>query len=240
MKKNIKHQISIGMLMTSMFIFTGLYNHTSAQTSKEVRDLSSFQSIALSFSGNVILTQGQTQKVEIEAEQEFLKDVITEVRGEELIIRTEDRMWRNMGQVKIYITMPVISALKVTGSGSITASNNLAVDKLRLDVSGSGSVKIDRLKAQQIENKISGSGSIKISGENASSLSASISGSGKLDAFSLAAGSVTVNISGSGNANVQATETLDTRISGSGSVNYKGHPRVNANATGSGKTVSAN
>lgn len=240
MEKNIKHPISIGMLMISMFIFTGLHNHTAAQTSKEVRNLPHFQSIALSFSGTVILTQGQTQKVEVEAEKELLQDVITEVRGTDLVIRTADHNWKNMGQVRIYITIPVISALKVSGSGSITASNNLEAEDLRLDVSGSGSVKIDRLKAQQIENKISGSGSIKISGENASSLNASISGSGQLEAFGLAVGSVTVSISGSGNARVHATEALNTRISGSGSVIYKGSPRVSANATGSGKTVSAN
>jgi hypothetical protein len=188
----------------------------------------------------VILTQGQTQKVEIEAEKEVLGDIITEVRGGDLVIRTADHIWKNIGQVRVYITMPVISALKVSGSGKIVASNSLGTKDLRLEVSGSGSVDIARLKAQQIETKISGSGSIKISGENASSMNAAISGSGKLEATGLAVGSISVNISGSGNAHVYATETLDTRVSGSGSVIYKGHPRVNANATGSGKTVSAN
>ncbi len=241
MKKAIFQKIGLMMLTSCLLVITGCsYNYSSAQTTKDVRELPSFNSIALSMSGHVFLTQGKTQKIEIEAEKNILPYILTEVRGDELIIKTENGTWRNMGTVNIYITIPEISALSVAGSGKIVCKNRLETNAISLNVSGSGSLEIPSLKAQRIESKISGSGSIDLSGEQTSFLEAYISGSGNLDAVNLPAGTVEVKISGSGNARVHATEKLDSAVAGSGNVHYKGNPRINANSTGSGKTVHMN
>jgi hypothetical protein len=208
-----------------------------AQTVKEVRELPAFNSIALSFSGNVILIQGKTQKVEIEAEKNALPVILTEIRGDELVIKTENGKWRDLGTVYIYITMPEITALSVSGSGKISCKNTVITSAINLNVSGSGAIQIADLKAQRIESTISGSGSVQLSGESTSFIEATITGSGSLDAVDLAAKSVNVDVTGSGSVRVFATEELTTSVTGSGNVHYKGNPRINARATGSGKTV---
>lgn len=241
MKKAVLQKIGLMMVSSCILVILSCsYNYSNAQTTKDVRGLPSFNSISLSMSGHVYLTQGNTQKIEIEADKNILPYILTEIRGDELIIKTENGNWRDMGTVNIYITIPNISALSVSGSGKITCKNTLETSAISLNVSGSGSVEITSLKTQRIESKISGSGSIELSGEQASVLEAYISGSGNLDALNLPAGSVEVKISGSGNARVYATEKLDSGIAGSGSVHYKGNPRINANSTGSGKTVQIN
>lgn len=180
----------------------------------ESRNVGNFDSIALSGSGEVIVTQGAGESLTIETDDNVMEHVKAEVRGGTLELGFKERTG-SISPTRLIFTVGVddLKGLRISGSGDIESST---VDTDRLDV------------------KIDGSGDINLSGE-ATAQEVTINGSGKHDAADLRSESVEVNISGSGEATVWATQALDTNISGSGTVNYYGTPSVNSSGSGSGQ-----
>ncbi|MFW5756766.1 MAG: head GIN domain-containing protein [Tangfeifania sp.] len=211
-----------------------------ALAEKEVRDVSEFSKISLNVSGELYLQQGDRQRVEIVAKSSTLEDIVTEVKGGELVIRFKNRnvFWRsfNPGKIEIYVSVPEIEGLSVSGSGDIIADERINSRRMSLAVSGSGNIRLDDLHTDRVKSSISGSGGVFIgSGGMAEDFEASISGSGSVKAEDFEAENVKVHISGSGNCNIHASETLNARVAGSGSVYYSGNPQVDSSVSGSGR-----
>jgi len=210
---------------------------------KEIRDVSEFSKISLNVSGKLYLEQSDRQRVEIVAKSSTLEDIVTEVRGGELIIRFKNRnfFWRsfNPGSIEIYVSVPEIEGLSVSGSGDIIAGERITSQQMSLAVSGSGNIKLDDLHTNRLKASISGSGSLVIaSGGMAEDFEASISGSGSVKAEDFEAENVEVHVSGSGNCIIHAVEKLRARVAGSGSVYYSGNPQVDSSVSGSGRVRS--
>lgn len=199
---------------------------------KETRDVSTFTGVSLGISGDLYLTQGSPQKVVIQAENN-LDEIETGVRDGVLRIKTDNWNSRIKG-VKIWITMPEVEALNVSGSGDIIAETPINADELELKVSGSGSIKIPELKGDEIGAAISGSGDLKLAG-SADEMELRISGSGSVFAEGLEVSECSIKISGSGSCKIDVTVELDASISGSGRVTYYGNPQIDARISGSGK-----
>lgn len=204
----------------------------------ENRDLPPFSEIALRVSAKVYLEQGEKQSVRIVANSETLEELITEVKNRTLNIRFPNtnifRNW-NPGKIEIYISVPEINGLNISGSGDIVAEN-VKSRILDLVVSGSGNIEIEHLTSEKLSASISGSGNIKIEqGGIAEEFKSRTSGSGNIDARGFEAKNVDVQTSGSGSCSVISNGTIKARISGSGNVYYSGNPSIEASVSGSGK-----
>lgn len=208
------------------------------QMQKEERNVATFTSVDLAISANVYLTQGSAQKVVVEASDEDLKKVVTEVSNGHLKIKTDG--WRvNLKTVNVYITLSDLEGIGLSGSGNITADGAFKCGSLDLAISGSGNIKMDNLTATKVETAISGSGNISLAGSGkAESLEIAISGSGDVNAENFECGKVAAHISGSGNCRVNASDTLEGHVSGSGDIYYKGKARLDIRISGSGKARS--
>ena len=211
-----------------------------ALAEKEIRDVSNFSKISLNVSGELHLQQGDRQRVEIVAKSSTLEDIVTEVKGGELVIRFKNRnvFWRtfNPGKIEIYVSAPEIEGLSVSGSGDIIADEQINSRRMSLAVSGSGKIRLDDLRTDRVKASISGSGNLLIgSGGMAEDFDARISGSGSVKAEDFEAKNVEVHVSGSGNCSIHAVETLKARVAGSGSVYYSGNPQVDSSVSGSGR-----
>lgn len=205
---------------------------TSFGQGKEERDVSSFTGVSLGIAGDLYLTQGSPQKVVIQAENN-LDEIETEVSDGVLKIKTDNWNSRIKG-VKIWITMPEVESLNVSGSGDILAETPVNADEIELKVSGSGSIDVPELKADEIGAAISGSGDLKLAG-SADEMELRISGSGSVYAAGLKVDECGIKISGSGSCKIDATGELDASISGSGKVTYYSNPQIDARVSGSGK-----
>lgn len=211
---------------------------------KETRDLSGFTKVSFGVSGNLYINIGPEFKVVVEGEKRVLENLITEISGGRLVIKNENwRMsnWRmNINEkVTVYITMPELSGLGVSGSGKAEIKDAVKTGDLNLSVSGSGKLYTTDITVSNLDCGISGSGDI-IMGGNGSATKAdiSISGSGNYTGEPLKIGSAEIHISGSGNCTCNVTESLRASVSGSGNVTYEGNPRVDAHVSGSGKVRS--
>jgi hypothetical protein len=226
---------------------------------REVRNVEKFTKLSFRYPGKLYLKQGPTQKVELEGDANVLKEVETDVDGSRLIIGKEgDRWWKwdneDSKKITVYITMPNIEGVNVSGSGTIIGQSKIKTDDLDLNVSGSGSLFLDVDASGDVDADVSGSGDIdlkgsfgsfdsSVSGSGKIILSATIrdqasfgvSGSGRIEA-SGSAENVKTNISGSGKVLAADLETnrCEVRISGSGDVEIAVKNELDANISGSG------
>ncbi len=200
-------------------------------------ELPSFSGIDLKISGNVVIKQGPEQFVEVEGQENIIELLKLNVNNDTWDIRFEDCV-RNHEDLTIYITLPEIGYLSISGSGRIEGDELLAGNDLNLRISGSGDMDL-QLDYDKVDATISGSGDIKLEGD-CQDFDLDITGSGDYHAFDLETQTGDINITGSGNAEVFVHDNLDVRITGSGNVYYIGNPFLDIQITGSGKVKDAN
>lgn len=241
-KVNLKGK-SLAIVIFCLVMLQCVSVHSSGDDSDlgvaDLKDLTGFNSIGLNIAGTLYIEQDSTYSVRIEGKDEDVKNIITKLEENTLIIKTKPGI-HIMGEISIFVSMPEVKGLNVSGSGDILAQKRINATDIKLNVSGSGNLFVDDLQSTEIESSISGSGEIKVKGTAVESLKIDIAGSGDFSSEELASKDVQVNIAGSGSARVFASDNLNTSIAGSGDVYYKGSPLVNASSVGSGTTKSIN
>jgi hypothetical protein len=169
----------------------------------EKRELKSFTAIDTTGAYEIHIACQKPASFEIEADDNLLPLIKTEVRDGILFV-TSDERYHTAKPVTLRINVPAIAAMTSRGAGEITIG----------DVNG------DSLKLESM-----GAASIDAAGKS-KSVTISSTGAGKIDADSLQAEKATVNVTGAASVEVYATEQLDVTVSGAGSVSYSGHPKV--------------
>ncbi len=230
---------------------------------RETRNVDSFTRISFRHPGKLYLRQGSPQKVEVQGDDEVLRELETEVSGGKLVIKREgdgdwfDWDWSDDGEVTVYITVPEIEGIAVGGSGDLVGQGVITGDDMALAVSGSGSMEVEvqisgdleadvsgsgtmevKGKCRNVDSDVSGSGGVRLSAAIADAADFSVSGSGRIDASGTSE-RVNATISGSGEvlAADLSTKDCNIRISGSGDVEINVARELEANISGSG-TVS--
>lgn len=204
----------------------------------EERQVSAFTKIKLSAATKVILRQDSVFHLKIDGQANILDLLKTEVRSKTLSIDFGFRCVRDAKDVTIYLSMPRLEGIDVSGSGKVICLRKFRTQDLELDISGSGEIIID-LSAREIESGVNGSGEIEITGTTKKH-TIDINGSGQVYAYDLRSSDTRVKISGSGDAKVFAVGSLNASVLGSGSVYYKGNPDVRTKINGSGKVQKIN
>lgn len=227
--KSMKNSIRKPILSVILILITVL----AYSQNREERKVSSFSGISLSIAADLYLSQGSPQQVILQASEEDLAKIKTEVKNEHLNIKCDSYRSR-VRNVEIWITTPDIEELHLSGSGKIIAETSIQSEEMEMRVSGSGRIKIAELEADELGASISGSGSIHLEG-TADEMEVNISGSGSMMAEGLQVDECDVKISGSGSCQVDATGELNAAISGSGRVTYFSDPQIDASVSGSGK-----
>lgn len=208
----------------------------SGQLKTEEREVSEFNQVELTGAGTVIISTGQPATLVIEAEENLLPLITSEVQNDKLILG-----WKSgvtvipTKPVTFNVSMEEVEGLVNTGSGDIQV-NTLDIDVLEIDLSGSGSIVSPELDGDTVDVTISGSGSVDLAGQVTSQI-VNLSSSGEYETANLASRTADINLSGSGTATIRVEDTLDATISSSGSIRYYGDPIVNSEITGSGNLV---
>lgn len=204
----------------------------SGNITREERNVSGFDRLVLTGIGDVILEQGDSEALEIEAEDNLIDDITTEVRDGTLYIGFKRRIVLPTKPVKFYLTMKDIRSLETKGLGNIR-SDGINTDRLDIGISGTGNIDIEDLSSDRMNVTISGAGNLTIVGK-VSDVEVNLSGAGNLNGEDLEVQRSEVTITGLGRVTTWVTESLNVRISGAGSVDYYGNPEVTQNITGLG------
>ncbi|MDR2009617.1 MAG: DUF2807 domain-containing protein [Bacteroidales bacterium] len=201
----------------------------------QIRNVSSFEKIEVSGVFNIILEQGETEKIKIETDQNLLEYVITEVVNNKLKIYTPDDITiEDPKKGNIYITIKDINEISMEGVGNIKTSGQIKVPGLKIYNVGVGSVDVD-VVTDVLNVNFEGVGSCNLSG-NTKNLDIKSSGLGGVDAKKLTADIVSVENSSVGNISVYARKELSLDNSGIGNITYYGDAEIKSlNDSGIGK-----
>jgi hypothetical protein len=232
----MKRAIIVSVFLLSLLAVSRTANGQS--DIKETRDVKDFTKVGFGVSGALYITFGSEYKVVLEGEKRYIDQIITEVSGGKLIIKKDNWKFNMNEKVTVYVTMPELKGLGVSGSGKAEIKDPVKTTDLNLSVSGSGKLYASEISVSNLDCSISGSGDIILQGGNASEGSISVSGSGNYTGESVKIGNAEIHISGSGNCICNVTESLKASVSGSGNVTYEGNPKVDAHVSGSGKVRS--
>lgn len=202
----------------------------------EKRTTTEYDEIKLQGYFDIDLVAGKEGEIIVDAEENLLQYIKTEVEGNVLKIYQEKGINLQCSRNnKILVTIPFdkISLVALSGSGDVNTRNQIKNDKFTASLSGSGEMNLD-IYATEIEAKLSGSGDLRLKGKS-EKLVVKISGSGDISAKELSAKDVDAGISGSGDIKVNCSGALNARVSGSGNIFYSGNPSTkNSKVSGSG------
>ena len=205
------------------------------------RDVSGFDQVALSGVGTLYITVGAEESLKVEAEDNLLPYIVTEVRGQTLNIGFKDAGWNVAIQptepIKYYLTVTDLSSLELSGAGNIEVTE-IDTPEMRIAASGAGNIEIEKLTAEQLIMDVSGAGSCRIHAGEVQDQNLRISGAGGYQAADVRSQKVAVEISGMGGAKVWAEKNLSVEISGAGSVDYYGQPHISQEISGVGNIQS--
>ncbi|KQM74848.1 hypothetical protein ASE74_02385 [Pedobacter sp. Leaf216] len=212
-------------------------NTNEFRTKSDDRQVKNFNGVASAGPINVIVTLGNTESCRLEGDSEAIASIITEVKGNVLVIRPQTSItsWSRKYEGKkitAYVTAKELASLTVSGDGNLTVSGKISTGSLTTTVSGSGSIKATA-DVDDYSGVISGSGAINITG-GADHAKVVISSSGTFSGKSFSTKTLNSTISGSGTVNIAVSESIKAVISGSGNVNYSGNPSVDKTVIGSG------
>lgn len=219
-------------------------NGTSVKTAIEVGD---FNSISSCCSIDVIYSQqAGAQSVTLTCDENLVGFFDIRVEDGALVVDTK-RGASISTRVKTFVTVssPKLDGASVSGSGDVKINSSLATTgditfktsgsgdietvgsveckSFSASVSGSGSIDVERVLAENAAFKSSGSGDIEVDSLTATDVSVKMSGSGDIELSGLNVGYITAKLSGSGDlVLIGSARSVVSDVSGSGRVNTKG------------------
>lgn len=184
----------------------------------EIRNISNFTAISASGSTNVYISHGAAFKVEVKGCTNLLPYYETRLVNHTLHVGYSPNVNVKNDNTEVFITLPVLNGLALSGSGSITTTGafNGNTD-FNATVSGSGTIHFSTGTAQNFYSKVDGSGSIYM--------------------LNMVTVNADATISGSGVTEITASNQLKVKITGSGKLFYRGSPVITTSITGSGTVL---
>jgi hypothetical protein len=192
--------------------------------------------ITIGYPVEIIIRQGAAESLSIEAEDNLLPQLTTEVRSGTLYIENkENRFAKRVDpseSVKITITVKTLNEIDFPSAGTLTVES-LKGDSLKISLSGAGDIVLKNLELKSLEAHVSGAGKITASG-SATKANVTISGLGDFDGSDLTCQEADADIPGAGSISLRVEKQLNATISGAGSVNYYGPASVSKSISGVG------
>ena len=233
MKSLLLLALSTTFFLSSCDFIDGRRVDGNGNMKTEDRSVSEFRGVESSGSFDVYVSTGP-QSVKIEADENLLPLIETNVEGDQLKINSKRGFnLESHNGIKIFVTAPTFTKIHSYGSGNIISQSKISgTSPLDLGVTGSADIKVE-VEVPEVSADITGSGNIFIKGET-KKFTAQVSGSGSVKGFDLKSEETKMEIAGSGDADVFASVKLTVQVSGSGDIRYKGNPSIEQQVSGSG------
>ncbi len=200
------------------------------------------RSISESFTGvtadgglEVVVEQGDAAAVTIEADDNIIPLIKTEVNGSILVIRTEGSYSTSHGPV-ITVRMPRVNELNIDGGSTLRSNGTLISENLKLTAGGGAHMEV-HVEADRLTLDADGGAGIEINGK-ALDFEVSASGGSPVEAERLQANNVTADASGGASISVYPILSLKADASGGGSVGYHHLPKTITKSESGGGVVS--
>ncbi|MEW5938444.1 MAG: head GIN domain-containing protein [Chloroflexota bacterium] len=209
----------------------------SGRIETETREVSGFDAVSIRYPAvEVVIRQGESESLTIEADDNLLPQLSTEVRSGTLVIESGENNYAervNPSQaVRITLVVTELKEIDFSTAGQLTVEG-LKSDSLSVNLSGAGDITLNDLDLGRLEARLSGAGKMTANGKT-NSASITLSGAGSFEGRELTAQTAEARISGLGSITIRVEEELAAYVSGLGSVTYYGSPTVTKTISGAG------
>lgn len=211
-------------------------NGSGKVISKE-RKVSPFTKIEVKKGLECIVTQGNSCKVVVEADDNLQDGIITTVENGTLTITSEYSSYINVTK-KIHVTLPTIAVLEATSGSELKTDGLIKSNNIHLK-SSSGSDVYANVESETIQLESTSGSDLTIEGKAIELTTASSSGS-HIDAEKLLANNVTSQSTSGSDTDVHPIVSLKAKASSGSSITYHATPKKIAKEESSGGSVDKN
>jgi hypothetical protein len=231
--------LTLALVCASFLYITACLAKTDVK--KEKRETGIFRKISLGGGIDVYFTQDNSYSVVVEAEEEYIDKIVTEVEGETLIIKWREKFNLRLSSInkvqKVHVSAPGLDAVSVSGGSDFYAGKLKCDDSFKLSVSGGADADITSLTvAKDVNLSSSGGADIDISSLIVTrNTNISSSGGASCDVDNLQTRDCNLSASGGADIDIKssAVENMDIAASGGADINISGKA-INVKISSSG------
>lgn len=178
----------------------------------------------------VYVTQADEFSIEVEADENVIGLIETDIRNGKLRIHTEE----NIGNAtkNIYVSLPKVTTLRGSSGAHLTTKNTIKANELEVDGSSGATLELE-IAADEIDIEASSGANLNISG-TADDAIVDVSSGGNVNAKNLATQTCDADASSGGNVKIQVAKSLVADASSGGNISYSGEPNVQKKKSVSG------
>jgi hypothetical protein len=207
----------------------------------EERESPVFEHIVLEDNINVILTQDNRCSIRVQAGENLIGSVITEVNDGELTIRNDNQCnWMRSynKDINVYLSVNHLVSIYYKASGNIISTNTIVTDSLNISVwDGSGIIDMDIQTVNSVLDLHYGTVDFDIHGFTQVDYIYAAS-YGPFHCQDLVSVFCFMNNKGSNDCYVNCTKVLEVEIENIGNIYYKGDPEtIKSKITGTGRLI---
>lgn len=172
---------------------------------------------------DVFLTKGTENKIVVEADENLMEFIETEIKNGKLHVTSRENIGRSKSK-KVHVTYVQLSKVASSSGADVIVNSVLENDYITLDASSGSDLEVEVFAKEVIAETSSGADLI-VSGK-AVNLQADASSGSDLDAKDLYVVTCKAEASSGSDVTVHVKETLEVKATSGADINYYGEPQV--------------
>lgn len=228
----------LGMLVTSCnFDFNiGTKGNGNVKTMERTVN-GTYNQIEVSRGLDVYLTQGDTQSISVQADENLHDIIKTEIEGNVLKIYADENISFSEAQI-VRVSFQNLSRISASSGSDVYSTNTITSESLKLSTS-SGSDMTLNLETNSLDCEASSGSDLNLTG-TATTLKAQASSGSDIDAGKLQAETSHVRASSGADITVNTSKELVAKATGGGGISYIGNPEKIEKTDGVSGTITQN
>lgn len=206
----------------SSCVFMGPSINGNGNVVEQTRKIKDFKKIDVSRGMNVYISQGETYKVEVKADENLLEAIETKSEGDVLIIRATKNI-RKATSKKVYITVPDLEEIEASSGSNIFSETKLVFRDMTVSTSSGSNVTLE-INSEKTEFSSSSGSNIKLRGTT-KSFNAKASSGSNIKAEELTSENCETKASSGSNIWITAKNDFSGDVSSGANVFVYGNPK---------------
>jgi len=178
----------------------------------------------------VYVTQADEFSIEVEADENVIDLIATDINNGKLRIHAEQNIGR--ATKNIYVSLPKVTVLRSSSGAHLTTKNTIKTNELEVDGSSGAQLELE-VVTNEIDIDASSGANLSISG-TADEAMVDVSSGGNINAKNLETRTCNADASSGGNVKIQVSKSLVADASSGGNISYSGEPDVEKKKSVSG------
>jgi hypothetical protein len=231
---------SLSILILAVILLVACQNVSltgSGNVVTEEESFSEFDKIDVSHGFNVDVSQGDTYRVIVRADDNVMEHVEVSKSGDTLKIGLKPRRSYQLKNTTLEakVTMPALVGLDLSSGSHVNIAGLQSAEDFNANLSSGSHMRGD-LEARNVSFDLSSGSGMVLSG-SAKDMKLEASSGGQIDLGDFSVVNANVDMSSGGSAKINVSGTLDAHASSGSHVTYVGNPNLGNIETSSGGSV---